>query len=207
MNKLYIAAICAAALTFTGCVGSFNEDDYVMTTPALMESVTVSGDLADSLKITQTSKMKTESGVEVVCIRGRLKREGFASFVMNRKNSVELTYKFTWFDAQGKEVANAADKWHSLTLKPGSEFACTSTAPAKEINKVSLIIRKAGEEAPAVAASAPAKQDKTAKAPAKAAPKTKKNTKNDCLCGCAQGEKCYCPEGAPCPNAGKNKKK
>lgn len=207
MKKLLIPAICAAALTFTGCVGSFNEDDYVMTTPALMESVSVEGDLADSLKIIQTSKMKTEGGVEVVCIRGRLKREGFASFVMNRKNSVELTYKFTWFDAQGKEVANAADKWHSLTLKPGSEFACTSTAPAKEISKVSLIIRKADEEAPAVAASAPAKQDKTAKAPAKAAPKTKKNTKNDCLCGCAQGEKCYCPEGAPCPNAGKNKKK
>ena len=206
MKKLFIPALCAAALTFTGCIGSFNEDDYVKTTPALMESVSVEGDLADDLKIIQTSKMKTESGVEVVCIRGRLKREGFACFVMNCKNTIDLAYKFTWTDAQGKEAANAAGKWQNLSLKPGSEFACTSTAPSKEFNKVKLVIRKAGDPAPA-AVKAPAKQEKNTKAPAKAAKKTQNNAKNNCLCGCAQGEKCYCPEGAPCPNAGKNKKK
>ena len=204
MKKLLIPAIFAAALTFTGCINDFNEDDYVMTTPALMESVMVEGDLNDSLKIIQTSKMNTESGVEVVCIRGRLKREGFANFVRNGKNSIDLCYKFTWFDAQGKEVANQSGKWHSLMLKPGSEFACTSAAPAKGITKVSLVIRKAGEKAPAAAAKAPAAQKQKAAAKAPAA---QKNTKNSCLCGCAQGEKCYCPEGAPCPNAGKNKKK
>ena len=203
MKKLFIPVICAAALTFTGCINDFNEDDFVNTTPEMMKSVSVEGDLANKLRITQTSKMKTEKGIEVVCVRARLKRENLKEFVMNPSGMIDISYKFVWTDAKGKECAGS--KWQTISLKPGSEFACTSSAPAKGISNVKLILRKKGEKqaAPAAVKKAPAKQKNAA---VKQAPKAK-NSKTDCLCGCAKGEKCYCPEGSACPNAGKNKKK
>ena len=226
MKKLLIPVFCAAALTFTGCISDFNEDDFVKTTPAIMENIAVDGELANDLRITQTTKMKTEQGVEVVCVRARLKREGFASFILNKENKVDIAYKFTWFDAQGKEVSGA-NKWQSLSLRPGDEFACTSSAPAKGITKVSLTIRKNTavktasvkmEKAKAAPAPKAVKKAKAAPAPkavkkAKAAPapkavkKAQYNKNTNCLCGCAYGEKCYCPEGSSCPNAGKNTSK
>ena len=213
MKKFLIPALCAAAaLTFTGCINDFNEDDFVNTVPAIMENIKVDGNLANDIRIIQTSKMKTEQGAEVVCVRARLKREGFKAFVKGCPNTINISYKYTWFDAQGKEVPGS--KWQKISLKPGSEFACTSSAPAKGITKVTLTIRK-DCKAPAKCDKAPAKCDKApatkcpkaVKKNVKPAPKAAKNVKNDCLCGCANGEKCYCPAGAPCPNAGKNKKK
>lgn len=213
MKKFLIPALCAAAaLTFTGCINDFNEDDFVKTVPAIMENIKVEGDLADNLRIIQTSKMKTEKGSEVICVRARLKRESLKSFVKNCPNDIQISYKYTWFDANGKEIAGA--KWQSLSLKPGREFACTSTAPVKGISKVTLTIRrdctasaqykKADAKCKKAAANCP---KAAAKKNVKAAPKAAKNAKNSCLCGCANGETCYCPAGAPCPNAGKNKKK
>ena len=221
MKKFLIPAFCAAALTFTGCISDFNENDFVRTVPAIMENIKVDGDLSKDLRIIQTSKMKTEQGVEVICVRARLKREGLVDFVKNAPNAINISYKFTWYDAQGKEVSGT--KWQTLSLKPGNEFACTSSAPAKGITKVTLTIRK-DTKTPACKAAAkcpkantpkavksPAKAaPKAAKAPAKAAPKAVKNNKNvktNCLCGCANGESCYCPADSACPNAGKNKKK
>lgn len=205
MKKFLLPAFCAAALALTGCVGSFNEDDHIATQPEIMKSVSVEGDLADALRITQTSKMKTEQGIEVVCIRGRLKREGFCGFVFSPDNEVGISYKFTWFDAQGKEVDAPAYKWHSLAIKPGGEFAFVSHAPAKDVVNVKLAICKAKPQADVKtvpAAAAPKAAPKAAPAPkapaAKAAP-----VKTNCLCGCASGNPCYCPEGSACPKAGK----
>ena len=228
MKKFLIPAFCAAALTFTGCISDFNENDFVRTVPAIMENIKVDGDLAKGLRVIQTSKMKTEQGVEVICVRARLKREGLVDFVKNSPNTISISYKYTWFDAQGKEVPGA--KWQTLSLKPGNEFACTSSAPAKGITKVTLTIRKNCKAAATcprakakvsancpkanakVAANCPKAKaaPKAVKADAKAAPKAVKNNKkvkNNCLCGCASGESCYCPADSACPNAGKNKKK
>ena len=232
MKKFLIPAFCAAALTFTGCISDFNENDFVRTVPAIMENIKVDGDLAKGLRVIQTSKMKTEQGVEVICVRARLKREGLVDFVKNSPNTISISYKYTWFDAQGKEVPGA--KWQTLSLKPGNEFACTSSAPAKGITKVTLTIRKNCKAACKAAATCPKANAKVAatcpkanakvaancpkakaapkavKADAKAAPKAVKNNKkvkNNCLCGCASGESCYCPADSACPNAGKNKKK
>ena len=249
MKKWFIPVLCFAALTFSGCVSDFREDDHVMTAPALMETVSIDSQLADDLRIIQTSKMKTEKGLEVVCIRARLKREGFVSFVLNLKNTLDLSYKFTWFDAQGKEV-KSADQWYSLSLRPGAEFSCTSQAPALGISKVVLTIRKGLEKkevrtvpaapavkpatpaakpaapavkpatpaakpaAPAAKPAAPAVKNSPAAKPAapaavkKAASAQKKIQINtNCLCGCANGETCYCSEDSGCPNAKKNKTK
>ena len=220
MKKFLIPALCAAvALTFTGCISDFNESDFVRTVPAIMENIKVEGDLANDLRVIQTSKMKTEQGVEVICVRARLKRESLVEFVKSCPNAINISYKYTWYDAQGKEVPGA--KWQTLSLKPGNEFACTSSAPAKGISKVILTIRKDCKASSCKAAKKCNKADvkaakcqkanaKCQKASAKAAPKAVKNTKNaknDCLCGCANGEKCYCPADSACPNAGKNKKK
>ena len=214
MKKLFIPALCAALFTFTGCVNSFNEDDHIATQPAIMESVTLEGDLADDIRITQTSKMKTEQGIEVVCIRGRLKRDGFCKFVLKPDSTVNLAYKFTWFDAQGKEITVSAYKCRTLTLKPGEEFALVSHAPAKDIVNVKLVIRLkdacaqpcaktcAAKKAPAAAKAPVAAPEAPAAVPAK-----KASVKTNCLCGCAAGNPCYCPEGSACPNAGKNTKK
>ena len=210
MKKFLIPAFCAAALTFTGCISDFNESDFVRTVPAIMENIQVDGDLAKDLRIIQTSKMKTEQGVEVICVRARLKREGLVDFVKNAPDTINISYKYTWYDAQGKEVPGT--KWQTLSLKPGNEFACTSSAPAKGITKVTLTIRKDSKAPACKAAPACPKANapKAVKAPAKAAPKAvknNKNVKNNCLCGCANGESCYCPADSACPNAGKNKKK
>lgn len=239
-HHFFFPALCASMIALTaGCVNDYNEDDYISTQPGLMESVVLSDDLADDIRIIQTSNLKTESGVEVVCIRGRLKRDGFASFVFNSVKTIEISYRFLWFDAEGKEIANEQSGiWHTVALRPGEEFACTSHAPVKGIDKVKLEIKKgtevsapvaekkeekiAGEvlkkELPAEIREGKATTTKEIKAKTdEVEQKNKtlqkvnqkveqKNSKNSCLCGCASGETCYCPEGSACPNAGKNKK-
>ena len=207
MKKFFLPALCTAALALTGCVGSYNEDDHIATQPEIMKSIAVEGDLADALRITQTSKMKTEQGIEVVCIRGRLKREGFCGFVFSPDTEVNISYKFTWFDAQGKEVEAPAYKWHSLAVKPGGEFAFVSHAPAKDIVNVKLVICQAKPQADmktVPAAAAPKAAPAAKAAPAQKAPAAKAApVKTNCLCGCASGNPCYCPEGSACPKAGK----
>ena len=242
MKKHYlIPALCTALVFMAGCVNDFNEDDYVKTSPALMESVVIEGDLAKDIRIIQTSSMKTEDGRELVCIRGRLKRECLAKYVFGSYKSMNISYLFTWWDVQGKKVP-CGNVWQNLQLYPGEEFACTSYSPAKEAVKVKLEF-KAG-----TVVSAPVSGENCVKEPASAAQKLQqrelpadiregksttteairaktgkveennkvlkkinqkvdgKGVKNNCLCGCANGETCYCPEGSACPNAGKNKK-
>lgn len=229
MKNWFVPALCFAAMTFSGCISDFREDDHVMTTPALMETVRVDSEISDDLRIIQTSKMRTEKGLEVVCIRARLKRDGFVSFVLSLQNTYDLSYKFTWFDAQGKEV-KSNDQWYSMTLRPGAEFSCTSQSPAPGVVKVALTIRKGlakktVQTVPAVSAKKPAPAVKAVPAPVNkavpavsakkpvpapvknAVPAPKKVQSNtNCLCGCANGETCYCSEDSGCPNAKKQTK-
>ena len=234
-NKILFPALCAAVLSFSaGCINDFNEDDHVALQEGLMESVMVSDNLAGDIRIIQTSRLKTESGVEVVCVRGRLKRDGFASFVFDSVQSIDLSYRFIWYDAEGKVIEGSCSGWNTLVLHPGEEFSCTSYSPMKNAGKVQLEIKKGMESA--VPAADCAKKDAADELPADIregkATTTKeikaktdevekknktiqkvnekvnqKNADNKCLCGCASGETCYCPEGSACPNTGKNKKK
>ena len=125
--KFLFPALCASVLAFTaGCVNDFNEDDYITLQEGVMDSVKISDDLAGDIRIIQTSRIKTESGVEVVCVRGRLKRDSFSSFVFNSAKTIDLSYRFTWCDAEGKEIANSCKGWNTVALRPGEEFSCTS---------------------------------------------------------------------------------
>ena len=237
-HNFLVPALCASMLALTvGCVNNFNEDDHIATQEGLMESVSFSDDLADQIRIIQTSRIKTESGVEVVCIRGRLKRDGFTSYVFNSAKAIDLSYRFVWFDKDGKEIAGNSGSWHTVALYPGEEFACTSYAPMKGVDKVKLEIKEGVEvstvkeekeekiggkvlknELPAEIREGKTTTTKEIKAKndeVEQKNKTiqkvnqkveQKNKKNPCLCGCANGEPCYCPEGSACPNAGKYKK-
>ena len=244
MGKLFLPAVAAAVLTLTGCVSDFNESDYVKTQPAVMDSVVIEGELSKDLRIIQTSQLKTESGVEDVTVRARLKRDGLKNFVFDSGKPVEVSYKFTWYDAQGNVVSVGGEyRWQTVTLYPGGEISCSSRAPEKGICKVKLEFRSGA--APAEAAPAEFSTDgkgkgskklmerelpadirdgkatttKEIKAKTDAVEKNNKVLKEinrkveqkskktiECLCGCANGESCYCPADSVC-RKNKNEKK
>lgn len=232
--KTLIPAAFAAVFAMTGCIGNFNENDFISVQDGIMESVTVDNNIAEDLRIIQAGSMKTESGVEIVSIRGRLKRSGFVNFVFDSYKPVSVSYKFTWYDAEGNAITgDSAYSWKTIQLFPGEEFSCVSCAPSKDVKKMTFTV-KAGEETAAQADEAfrpqPAgemlkkelpdeiregKTTTTKEIKAKTDEVEKKNKvlkevsekvdngKSACLCGCANGEDCYCPEGSACPNAGK----
>lgn len=157
-----LPAVCAAMLAAAGCAESYNEDDHVTIDAGVMESVVIDNQLAGDIRIIQTAQVTTEAGVKGVCVRARLKRAGYAGFMFNSYDKINISYKFTWIDAEGKDVSQGEKYgWNTIQLFPGDEFACTSYAPAKNIPNVKLEIRKGIESAVPSASETAVKPEKT----------------------------------------------
>lgn len=145
-HSFMIPVLCTAVLVAAGCAGDYNEDDHIALDSAILESVTIDDKIANDIRIIQTTRTKTESGVEGVCVRGRLKRAGYFGYLFNSYGNTKLSYKFTWIDEDGKNASRGQNYgWHAVRLFPGEEFACTSYAPAKGNFKVNLEIREGAE--------------------------------------------------------------
>lgn len=163
-KHLLIAGVAAAPLLFTACCTAV--DTPTAITEEQQKNIELDASLQDKLNFEYVRTWKTENKFTNVSVRARVKTYSTWNWIFCSYQDIPLSYRFAWYDKDGKEVGQSA--WNHVTVDYGEEVGFTSMSPNAEVAGYKLFIRpqNAEETAPAEPAETPVKAEETA--PAKA---------------------------------------
>lgn len=153
MKAILAAGVAAIAVLFggVGCqdtVNTVENADKNMTPRAIKDARFVTdGFLADRLVLTKVETAESPLGFMVVQLTAYNARTGFWSEMwsgMTGENPYEISYRFTWFDANGMAVEDTlSNSWKTISIIPGETVQIQAVAPRKNCRDFLVNLKEA----------------------------------------------------------------
>ena len=175
-KQLVIAGLSAMPLFFTACCTSGPAPSVLSEEE--QKNIILDEPLQDKLAFEFIRTWPTENGLTNVAVRARIQTYCAWDWVFDSYKSLELAYRFAWFNKDGVEVpADRKPVWNYVTVGYGEELGFGSMSPGADVKTYKLFIRlvKPEEAAEAAKGTESAENSKAETKPAeegKAAPKT-----------------------------------
>ena len=180
-KQLVIAGLSAMPLFFTACCTSGPAPSVLSEEE--QKNIILDEPLQDKLAFEFIRTWPTENGLTNVAVRARIQTYCAWDWVFDSYKSLELAYRFAWFNKDGVEVpADRKPVWNYVTVGYGEELGFGSMSPGADVKTYKLFIRLVKPEEAAEAAKGtesaensaePAPEEDTGKTTAKTADQVK----------------------------------
>ncbi len=141
--------IVAGCLLLGACQSTVNtvenKDKNMQRNSVETAKVTTDNFLKRRLKIERVDKVEQPDGLLKVQVTAKNVRSGFFDQIgtwFMGDNPYQITYRFTWLDANGMEVKTAASTWIPMSVIPGDTVRIMSISPNPRCKDFLLSIRE-----------------------------------------------------------------